>query len=50
MNTSTVATAISDGVDTFWDLFNNNLGVILGVTFGLLAITVIIRFARRRVK
>jgi len=50
MNTTTIGTAITDGITSFWDLFNSNVGQILEVALLLVAVYALIRFLRRQVK
>jgi len=50
MNTTTIGTAITDGITSFWDLFNSNVGQILEVALLLIGVYVLVRFLRRNVK
>jgi len=50
MNTTTIGTAVTDGITSFWDIFNSNVGSILGVALALIGVYVMVRFMRRTIK
>lgn len=50
MNTTTIGTAVTDGITSFWDLFNSNVGQVLQVAMLLIGVYVLVKFIRRTVK